>query len=96
MSTHNQSVYIELNVCLITKYRPISILSTFSKIIEKHVANSLTSYLNNNNLISDNQFGFRQQRSTTAAILKLTDYILDNFDKETILYWNLSGPYKSF
>ena len=48
---------------LITNYRPISILSTFSKIIEKHVANYLTSYLDNNNLMSDNQFGFRQQRS---------------------------------
>ena len=63
------------------QYVTLSPISTFSKIIEKHVSNHLTSYLDNNSLISDNQYGFRQQRSTTAAVLKITDHILHNFDK---------------
>jgi hypothetical protein len=41
-------------------YRPISLLCTFSKILEKIVSLRLTKYLNENNLLSSCQFGFRQ------------------------------------
>ena len=37
-------------------------------------------YFEENNLLIENQYGFRQLRSTTAAVLKLTDHILQNFD----------------
>ena len=52
--------------CLdMSNYRPISLLSTFSKILEKLVHTRLYDYLDSNNLISQNQFGFRPNHSTT-------------------------------
>jgi hypothetical protein len=61
------------NVNDINNYRPISLLCTFSKILEKIVANRLTEYLNVNNLISINQFGFRSKHSTVHPMLKLVN-----------------------
>jgi Notch-like protein len=44
-------------------YRPISLLSCFSKIFEKIVCNRLCNFLDRNNLISPSQFGFRSEHS---------------------------------
>ena len=46
-------------------YRPISLLSNFSKILEKIVHRRLYSFFNNSNLLSNHQFGFRQGHSTS-------------------------------
>jgi hypothetical protein len=45
-------------------YRPISLLCTFSKILEKIVFIRLMSYLDDNDIISQHQFGFRPKHST--------------------------------
>ena len=67
-------------------YRPISILPHFSKIIERVVHRQLIDHLNFNNFLTDNQYGFRQNRSTTDAIIDLTQYIFDNLDLgETVI-----------
>ena len=42
-----------------SNYRPISILTTMSKILEKVVHSQFYDFLNSNNLISSEQFGFR-------------------------------------
>ena len=42
-------------------YRPISILSTASKILERHVHNHLYNYLVTNGLLCDSQSGFRKK-----------------------------------
>ena len=49
---------------LIQNYRPISVLPFFSKIFEKNILNHLE-----NNILYDNQFGFRKNHSTTHAQL---------------------------
>ena len=41
----------------ISNYRPISILSSISKIIEKIVYNRLYEFLNKNQLLNPNQYG---------------------------------------
>ena len=46
-------------------YRPISLLSAFSKIMEKIVASRLLMFLNENNILSKWQFGFRGGHSTS-------------------------------
>ena len=56
-------------------YRPISLLSTISKILEKIVANSLVNHLELNNLLFENQFGFLRNRSTIHNVTKLTNRI---------------------
>ena len=61
-------------------YRPISITTVFSKIIEKVVYNQLSDYLESNNLICPNQFGFRPNRSTNHAVTRLVDDIRINMN----------------
>ena len=52
-------------------YRPISLLSCISKILEKIVCSQLVSYLEDNELLYSNQYGFRKKHRTTHAVLKL-------------------------
>ena len=49
-------------------YRPISVLSPFSKIFEKILYDRLNKYFFSNSIISKEQLGFRARRSTTHAI----------------------------
>lgn len=78
------------NICPIHKagdakdpanYRPISLLTGLSKILEKVVNKRLLTYLENKNLLSDNQYGFRLGRSTEDAVTNLGDYITHNLDQ---------------
>ena len=50
-----------------TNYRPVSILPTFSKILEKIMYKRLLTFLAKQQ-ISDNQFGFRKNHSTSYAL----------------------------
>ena len=61
-------------------YRPISILPSVSKIIERAVHLQLSTYLEQNKLISSCQFGFRLGKSTTTALINFTDHILSKMD----------------
>ena len=63
-------------------YRPISLLTTFSKIIEKIVATRLTIFLNNNQIISKWQFGFRAQHSTVHPMLHYTNFLSKSFNEK--------------
>jgi hypothetical protein len=51
----------------IPNYRPISILSVFSKILEKIMCKRLNSYIEKNNILTKMQFGFRQGKSVEYA-----------------------------
>ena len=50
-------------------YRPISLTSVTCKCLERLIARHLTSYLEDNNILSDHQFGFRSGRSTMDQLL---------------------------
>lgn len=65
----------------ISNYRPISLLNSISKVLEKAMKKRLTSYLDKHNLLSGCQFGFRAKMSTEQAISELTNYIVKNTDK---------------
>ena len=62
-------------------YRPISLLSVFSKIYEKTIYSRVYSYLVKNNLIYDKQFGFRGNHSVNHAIISITEHIRSLIDK---------------
>jgi hypothetical protein len=51
----------------ILNYRLISILSVFSKILEKIMCKRLNSFIEKKNILSNAQFGFRQGKSTEYA-----------------------------
>ena len=62
-------------------YRPITILSVFSKIIERLMHNRLSNFLTKHNILYNSQYGFRQNYSTELAILELQNIVLNNFNK---------------
>ena len=59
----------------IDNYRPISLVSTISKILEKMVSINLTNYLQINKLISPFQFGFQKNLRTEHNLLNVTNFI---------------------
>lgn len=66
---------------IVSNYRPIAILPTVSKLLEKTLYNQLVNYLENNNLLSDCQHGFRPLRSTMSALLLFTEQIHASLNK---------------
>lgn len=56
-------------------YRPISLLPIISKLFEKLLLKRLRPLIENNNLIPDYQFGFRQKHSTIDQVHRITDVI---------------------
>ena len=65
---------------LIKNYRPISLLPICGKTFEKIVFNCLYSYLNENSLLTRNQYGYRPGVSTTNQLLYLVNEIHHAFE----------------
>lgn len=59
------------------QYRPIALLPTFAKIFETAVSNKLYSFCEKFNIFSENQNGFRKNRSTSLALYKYINEILN-------------------
>ena len=66
---------------IIENYRPISVIPAISKVIENLVHQQLSTYLEDNNLLNENQFGFRKGRSTELAATLFTDTIKRKVDE---------------
>lgn len=62
-------------------YRPISILSSFSKVLEKVFLRRLDTFLSSHNIIHVNQFGFRSNSSTLHAVFSLVTEISRSLDR---------------
>ncbi|CAB3996609.1 Hypothetical predicted protein [Paramuricea clavata] len=65
-------------------YRPITILQTLSKLLERIVHHQVYNYLQEHKLLASQQFGFRSKLSTTIALAHFTEQILDNLDHRKI------------
>jgi len=59
----------------INAYRPISLVDNWSSIFEKAISDQLILFLNRSNFFCEQQFGFRQGRSTSQAALLLVDFV---------------------
>ena len=64
-----------------SNYRPISLLSNLDKILEKIMYTRIFKFFSNNNLFYPLQFGFRQNYSTTHALISLTETIRKYLDE---------------
>ena len=60
---------------LCTNYRPISLLSNLSKIIETLVHKCVSNFLTEKNALYEKQVGFRNNRSTMHTLTELTEKI---------------------
>ena len=83
---------------LISSYRPIALTSVLAKIQERMILARLNWYLKNQNLLTEEQAGFRRNRSTTYQLTKLTQEIKMAFNQqESVLavFVDFSGAYDS-
>ncbi|GFW56140.1 probable RNA-directed DNA polymerase from transposon X-element [Trichonephila clavipes] len=62
--------------------RPISLLSTLSKITESIILTRLKEFLYTNNIINPNQYGFTNKLSTLHPLLNLTEAISEGFQSK--------------
>jgi hypothetical protein len=58
-----------------SKYRPICLLNIGGKVLEKLFINRINHHMYKNNLMTDRQFGFTQQKSTTDAAMEAKKFI---------------------
>ena len=56
-----------------SNYRPISLLSLLSKLIERHLHSLITEHITEARQLSNNQWGFQAGKSTTTALLSVVD-----------------------
>ena len=60
---------------LVSNYRPISLLCTVSKVLERLVFDKVSDFVINN-VISSSQFGFVKNRTCLQQLLLFMDYII--------------------
>ena len=77
-------------------YRPVSILSVISKVLERVVYNQLEGYLSDKNLLFDYQSGFRRKFSTETCLIHLTDFIRFQMDRSNLVGMLLLDLQKAF
>lgn len=68
----------------VNNYRPISVLSTFSKLLEQLYASRLLAFLEEHRILYERQFGFRTGSSTWTATCELVDSIYSAVDNRKI------------
>ena len=81
-----------------SNYRPISLLTTMSKILEKVMYSQVYSFLDKTNQIYENQYGFRVKHSCEHAVSKVISEILKNneHNKYTVgLFLDLSKAFNT-
>lgn len=62
-------------------YRPISLLSVLSKMLEKVVQKRITKFFDEGEVLYDKQFGFRKSHSTVNAVQQFIGEVVTGFDK---------------
>ena len=79
-------LYLFIRVDQCCDYKPITLLNPLSKVFEKCLHNRLHSYFNKYNILTPNQFGFKQNSSTSHAVRQLYDEFIDNLDETKSTY----------
>lgn len=63
-----------------SNYRPISLVSTFSKLLEKVVLKRILDHCSEHNLLNSVQHGFTKGKSTTTAITQMVETLIDGIE----------------
>lgn len=65
-----------------SNYRPITLLSSIDKIVQKFVCEQIHKFYNKNDVIYQNQFGFQAGKGTTDLLATFTDEVNEHLDKK--------------
>ena len=68
-------IHKKLNKKCVSNYRPVAVLPTFSKILEKIIYKRLITFIEDHKLLPDNQHGFRKNFSTESATISYINKI---------------------
>ena len=66
----------------LNNYIPISLLSVFSKIIEKIMHQRLYIFLQENNIICRSQYGFQKNKSTIHSLIEIVEKIRNSIENK--------------
>ena len=77
-------------------YRPVSILSITSKILERVVHEQISEYVDRENLLYEFQSGFRKYYSTDSCLLYMYDFIRKEMDEGKLCGMVLLDLQKAF
>jgi hypothetical protein len=78
-------IYKSGDTTLFSNYRPVSVLPSFSKILEKIMYDRVMTFVTKHNILYGYQFGFRKKHSTSLALIKLLDNITKSLDEEKMV-----------
>ncbi|PNF29254.1 hypothetical protein B7P43_G10478, partial [Cryptotermes secundus] len=79
-----------------SNYRPIALLSVFSKILEKIMYSRLVSFTTKYKILTENQHGFQKNKSTTSACLSFIGKVQEALDRRlgvVGIFFDLSKAY---
>ena len=65
-----------------SNYRPVSLTSICCKVLEKFVRQTIVDHMHINNLLSNDQYGFRSDRSCTTQLLSVMEEWTELIDNE--------------
>ena len=65
-----------------SSYRPVTVSSVISRILESCVEKQLRKHFERNNILDTHQHGFRKHRSTSSALIDLLHYVQENRNKD--------------
>ena len=77
-------------------YRPISVLSVFSMLLERIVHDQVISYMNDNALFTKSQYSFRKLHSTTTSLINVTELWFSNVNRHEVnagVFWDLKKAF---
>lgn len=80
----------------INNYRPITLIPILSKVYEKCMYKRLIDYCDKFHIISKEQYGFQENKSTTLAIFSLVKAIVTNINKNNLttgLFFDISKAF---
>ena len=77
-------------------YRPITLLPTIGKIFEKLLLNRMMDFENENQILINQQFGFRSKHSTTQQVLRITESAAMRFNENKSTAMTLIDIEKAF
>lgn len=76
-----------------TNFRPISLISNIAKLFEKCIHTRVYNFLTKYEMLSHNQFGFRQGKSTEDAIIKLISNLKQGKKHKLVIFLDLKKAF---